>query len=151
MHIYIYIYKRPRAPRSRWSSPSRRGRPPPQLREMTVRPICMYVNVCICTCAYIHAYIHVHVYGTVYVHVAYYRPPWPSLHRPRLRRAAAPGSRACRKGGCGSPRSGSELPSPWVFRDVVLQDVGVHNTSCKPLAHISFRCEVPIPSVFEGQ
>ena len=39
----------------------------------------------------------------------------------------------------------------WVFRDVVFQDVEFQNTSLKPLNHVSFRCEVPIPSVFEGQ
>ena len=39
----------------------------------------------------------------------------------------------------------------WVFRDVVFQDAGFQNTSFKPLAHISCRCEVPTPSVFEGQ
>ena len=38
--------------------------------------------------------------------------------------------------------------APWVFRDVVFQDVGSeHNMFIKPLAHISFRCEVPTPSV----
>ena len=39
----------------------------------------------------------------------------------------------------------------WVFRDVVFQDVGFENYSFKPLTHISFRCEVPTPSVVEGQ
>ena len=38
-----------------------------------------------------------------------------------------------------------------VFRDVVFQDVGFENDSFKPLTHISFRCEVPTSSVFEGQ
>ena len=37
------------------------------------------------------------------------------------------------------------------FRDVVFQDVGFESNSSKPLAHISFRCEVPTTSVFEGQ
>ena len=51
-----------------------------------------------------------------------------------------------------------KLPSPpprrgktWVFRDVVFQDVGFKNNSFKPLANISYRCEVPTPSVVEGQ
>ena len=35
-----------------------------------------------------------------------------------------------------------------VFRDVVFQDdVGFEHNSLKPLTHISFRCEVPTPSV----
>ena len=38
-----------------------------------------------------------------------------------------------------------------VCRDVVLQDVVLRNTSLEPLTHISFRCEVPTPSVFEGR
>ena len=33
----------------------------------------------------------------------------------------------------------------WVFRDVAFE-----NNSLKPLTHISFRCEVPTASVFEG-
>ena len=33
----------------------------------------------------------------------------------------------------------------------VFQDVGFENNMLKPLAHISFRCEVPTPSVVEGQ
>ena len=39
----------------------------------------------------------------------------------------------------------------WVLRDVVFQDVGFENNSFKPLTHISFRCEVPTPSVVEGR
>ena len=39
----------------------------------------------------------------------------------------------------------------WVLRDVVFQDVGFQTTSLKPLTHISFRWEVPTPSVVEGQ
>ena len=59
----------------------------------------------------------------------------------------------------------------WVFGDVVFQDVGFQNTSCliiiitiiitiklkrqkdkkKNLTHISFRCGVPTPSVFEDR
>ena len=38
-----------------------------------------------------------------------------------------------------------------VFRDVVFQAVGFEHNTDKPLTHISFRCEVPTPSVFEGQ
>ena len=41
--------------------------------------------------------------------------------------------------------------SPWALRDVVFQDVGFEHNSCKPITHISFRYEVPTPSVFEGQ
>ena len=37
------------------------------------------------------------------------------------------------------------------FREVVFQGVGFEHTSFKPVAHISFRCEVPTPSVVEGQ
>ena len=44
-----------------------------------------------------------------------------------------------------------EIPMVWLFRDVVFQDVGFENNSFKPLTHISFRCEVPTPSVFEGR
>ena len=39
----------------------------------------------------------------------------------------------------------------WVFRDVVFQDVRLDMIVLKPLTHIRFRCEVPTPSVFEGQ
>ena len=39
----------------------------------------------------------------------------------------------------------------WVFRDMVLQDVGFESNSFRPLTHLSFRCEVPTPSVVEGQ
>ena len=39
----------------------------------------------------------------------------------------------------------------WVFSDVVFQDAGFQTTRFKPLTHISFRCEVPTPSVVEGQ
>ena len=35
----------------------------------------------------------------------------------------------------------------WVFRDVVLEDVGCQNASLNPLTHVSFRWEVPTPSV----
>ena len=38
-----------------------------------------------------------------------------------------------------------------MFRDVVFQDVVFQNVCLEPLARISFRCEVPTPSVFEGQ
>ena len=40
-----------------------------------------------------------------------------------------------------------------VFGDVVFQDAGFQRASLKPLTHIGFRCEceVPTPSVFEGQ
>ena len=51
-----------------------------------------------------------------------------------------------------SDRSFSGLISTWVFRDVVFQDVGFeHNNISKPLTHISYRCEVPTPSVVEDQ
>ena len=33
----------------------------------------------------------------------------------------------------------------------MFQDVGLQNASFKPLTHISFSCEVPTPSDFEGQ
>ena len=39
----------------------------------------------------------------------------------------------------------------WVFRDVVFQDVVRQTASFKPVPHISFRCEIPTPSVFEGR
>ena len=39
----------------------------------------------------------------------------------------------------------------WVFGDVVSQDVGFENNMFKPLTRTSFRCEVPSPSVVEGQ
>ena len=39
----------------------------------------------------------------------------------------------------------------WVFRVVVFQDVGFQTNMLKPLTHISVRCEVPAPSVFERQ
>ena len=41
----------------------------------------------------------------------------------------------------------------WVLRDVVFQDVGFETNSCIPLTvtHLSFRCEVPTPSIVEGQ
>ena len=43
-------------------------------------------------------------------------------------------------------------PICWVFRDVAFQDVGFENNSLKPLTDIiSCRCEVPTPSVVEGQ
>ena len=35
----------------------------------------------------------------------------------------------------------------WVFRDVVFQDVGFQTNKLKPLTQISFRWEVPTPSV----
>ena len=38
-----------------------------------------------------------------------------------------------------------------VFRGVVFQDVGFEHNGFKPLTHMSFRCEVPTPSVVEGQ
>ena len=38
-----------------------------------------------------------------------------------------------------------------VFRDVVFQDVGFERNTVNPLTHISYRCEVPTPSVVEGQ
>ena len=41
--------------------------------------------------------------------------------------------------------------STWVFGDVVFQDVGFEHNSLKPLIHSSFRCDVPTPSVVEGQ
>ena len=50
-----------------------------------------------------------------------------------------------------SLRRGHAYIIDWVFRDVVFQDVGFQTTSFKPLTHISFRCEVPTPSVVEGQ
>ena len=39
------------------------------------------------------------------------------------------------------------IDRPWVFRDVELQDVmwGLNIIVIKPLAHISYRCEVPTP------
>ena len=39
----------------------------------------------------------------------------------------------------------------WAFREVALQDVGFDNNQygLQPLTHVSFRCEVPTPSVFE--
>ena len=45
----------------------------------------------------------------------------------------------------------SETARAWVFRDVLFQDVWFQNTISPPLTHISFRCEVPTPSVDEGQ
>ena len=50
-------------------------------------------------------------------------------------------------------RTPADLPPPshWVLRDVVFQDVGFQTISLKSLSHISFRCEVPTPSVVEGQ
>ena len=38
-----------------------------------------------------------------------------------------------------------------MVRDVVLQDVVFQNASLKPFTHISFRCDVPIPSLVKGQ
>ena len=38
-----------------------------------------------------------------------------------------------------------------VLRDVVFQGVGFESDGFNHLAHISFRCEVPTPSVVEGQ
>ena len=39
----------------------------------------------------------------------------------------------------------------WVFRNVVFQDVGFEHIGFEPLKHIGFRCEVPTPSLVEGQ
>ena len=39
----------------------------------------------------------------------------------------------------------------WVLRDLVFRDVEFGDDRFRPLTHIRFRCEVPTPSVVEGQ
>ena len=53
--------------------------------------------------------------------------------------------------GSNSQRRSFWAAPPLLFRDVAFQDVGFQQTFVTPLTPIRFRCEVPTPSVVEGQ
>ena len=77
---------------------------------------------------YVYIYIYICIYTHTYTCYSIYLARWLAT--------------------VGNPQ---EANPTRLFGDVVFQDAVFQNTSLKPVAHISFRCEVPTPSLLEGQ